>query len=112
MAIEPDSLGHSFEPLRKNSGLTMRRSSAHPALSASLVSRVGRIQTDPMIDSLRRIAEAPHVCCIYFLSQHLQPKSRPDWKGSLHITPVVRAPQSPPCVHPDYRLTDEFPLPV
>jgi quercetin dioxygenase-like cupin family protein/DNA-binding XRE family transcriptional regulator len=88
-----DSLGHRIQARRKSAGLSLRDLAAKTALTASFISQVERGQTNPSIDSLRRIAEALQVSILYFLSDHQQPhqKSLVRKNSALKYTPVVRA---------------------
>jgi transcriptional regulator with XRE-family HTH domain/quercetin dioxygenase-like cupin family protein len=93
MAKTRDSLGHRIQVRRKQAGHSLRDLAAKTDLTASFISQVERDQTNPSIDSLRRIAEALQVSILYFLSDHTQPqpKSRPPKNKSLAYVPVVRA---------------------
>ena len=91
MAKTRDSLGHRIQVRRKQAGHSLRELAAQTDLTASFISQVERGQTNPSIDSLRRIAEALQVSILYFLSDHTQPKTRAPKNKSLAYDPCVRA---------------------
>lgn len=88
-----DSLGYRIQVRRKEMGHSLRDLAGKTDLTASFISQVERGQTNPSIDSLRRIAEALQVSILYFLSDHIQPqpKARGAKNKSLTYVPVVRA---------------------
>lgn len=53
-----DSLGYRIQVRRKETGQSLRDLAGKRDLTASFISQVERGQTNPSIDSLRRIAEA------------------------------------------------------
>lgn len=110
MAKTRDSLGHRIQVRRKQAGQSLRELAAQTDLTASFISQVERGQTNPSIDSLRRIAEALQVSILYFLSDHSEPrpKSRAPKNKSLTYIPVVRAPSRPQLTLPVSGVTYEL----
>ena len=105
-----DSLGHRIQARRKYAGLSLRDLAAKTALTASFISQVERGQTNPSIDSLRRIAEALQVSLLYFLSDHQPPrqKSRARKNSALTYNPVVHAHARPQLTLPVSGVTYEL----
>jgi transcriptional regulator with XRE-family HTH domain len=87
-----DSLGQRIRLRRKSVGLSLRELAAKAGVTASFISQVERGQTNPSIDSLRRIAEALQVSILHFLSDHVlaQPKSV-QVSAPFKYVPIVRA---------------------
>jgi quercetin dioxygenase-like cupin family protein/DNA-binding XRE family transcriptional regulator len=105
-----DSLGHRIQARRKSAGLSLRALAAQTELTASFISQVERGQTNPSIDSLRRIAEALQVSLLYFLSDHQPPrqKSRARKNSALTYNPVVHAHARPQLTLPVSGVTYEL----
>jgi transcriptional regulator with XRE-family HTH domain len=77
-------------------------------LTASFINQIERGQTNPSIDSLRRIAEALQVSILYFLSDHTLPPSRVPKTKSLAYAPAVRANARPQLTLPVSGVTYEL----
>ncbi|MBI5650889.1 MAG: helix-turn-helix transcriptional regulator [Chloroflexi bacterium] len=105
-----DSLGNRIQARRKSAGLSLRELAAKTDLTASFISQVERCQTNPSIDSLRRIAEALQVSILYFLSDHTrpQPKMRAPKSKALAYVPTVRAHARPQLTLPVSGVTYEL----
>jgi transcriptional regulator with XRE-family HTH domain len=86
-----DSIGRRLHTRRHSAGLSLRQLASKTDLTASFISQIERGQTNPSIDSLRRIAEALQVSMLYFLSDHTPPRARQSKTKSLLYAPVVRA---------------------
>jgi transcriptional regulator with XRE-family HTH domain len=108
MAPSNDSLGHRLQTRRKSAGLSLRELASKADLTASFISQIERGQTNPSIDSLRRIAEALQVSMLYFLSDHTPLPSRLPKTRSLAYAPVVRANTRPQLTLPVSGVTYEL----
>ncbi len=100
--MSPDSLGQRIKGRRQEIGLSLRELAGKTDLTASFLSQVERDQTNPSIDSLRRIAEALQVSILYFLSEHAQPKelALAPTPVALQYEPVVRSTARPKLILP------------
>jgi quercetin dioxygenase-like cupin family protein/DNA-binding XRE family transcriptional regulator len=105
-----DTLGKRVKNCRKQMSLSLRQLASKTSLTASFISQVEHDQTNPSIDSLRRIAEALGVSILYFLTdqreQHTFAHSR---MGTLlkHVC-AVRSNARPKLFLPVSGLTYEL----
>ena len=96
--MSQDSLGNRIKERRNELGLSLRDLAAKTELTASFISQVERGQTNPSLDSLRRIAEALQVSVLHFLPDTAQSSNnQPD---TLKYLPVVRSGQRPKLILP------------
>lgn len=110
MSKAHNSLGYRIQVRRKQAGLSLRDLAAKTGLTASFLSQVERNQTNPSIDSLRRIAEALQISILYFLAETTQPqlKARTSKAKTLTYDPVVRANSRPQLTLPVSGVTYEL----
>ncbi len=103
--------GLRIKERRKEMGLSLRDLASKTELTAAFISQVERGQTNPSIDSLRRIAEALQVSLMYFLSDGPQPQMAfaiPEQPAPLKYAPVVRANSRPKLILPVSGLSYEL----
>jgi transcriptional regulator with XRE-family HTH domain len=109
--VSQDLPGLRIKERRKEMGLSLRDLAAKTELTAAFISQVERGQTNPSLDSLRRIAEALQVSLMYFLSDGPQPQMAfavPEHPAPLKYAPVVRANSRPKLILPVSGLTYEL----